>query len=266
MSEEQVKYKVEADDRPAPTVTAADVSAAIAKVDYHVLFGTTITICVLTLQNGFTITGQSACASPENFNQVIGQDYAYLDAKEKVWQYLGYELKTKLDLISKAVPLVEGSLIYHHGKPKTYVGTKVVHAIEMNRLDYCILRGWRVPADENPEDEGYLVQSTDGAEPNLKGFNGYVSWLTKTEFDRTYGDTKVVQESVPTTTFLQSRLFVERDELQEKTDKLNSFLKHTPATVLLTQEEEKLLNDQAKYMGIYLAILEKRIKLHTSKM
>ncbi len=94
MSEEQVKYQVEADDRPAPTVTAADVSAAIAKVDYHVLFGTTITICVLTLQNGFTITGQSACASLENFNQVIGQDYAYLDAKEKVWQYLGYELKT----------------------------------------------------------------------------------------------------------------------------------------------------------------------------
>ena len=55
-----------------------------------------LTFCVLTLRNGFTVTGESACASPENFNTEIGRKVARANAIAKVWPLLGYELKTKL--------------------------------------------------------------------------------------------------------------------------------------------------------------------------
>lgn len=55
-----------------------------------------LTICTLVLKNGFTVTGESACASPENFNAQIGQEIAFNNAKEKVWLLEGYLLKQKL--------------------------------------------------------------------------------------------------------------------------------------------------------------------------
>lgn len=55
-----------------------------------------LTICVLTLANGFTVLGQSACASPENFNAEIGARIARENAKSKVWELMGFELRSKL--------------------------------------------------------------------------------------------------------------------------------------------------------------------------
>ncbi len=55
-----------------------------------------LTFCVLVLKNGFTVTGESACASPENYNEKIGRELARKQAIGKVWPLLGYELKTKL--------------------------------------------------------------------------------------------------------------------------------------------------------------------------
>lgn len=55
-----------------------------------------LTICVLVLRNGFTVTGESACASPENFNSEIGRRIARENAVAKVWPLLGYALKEKL--------------------------------------------------------------------------------------------------------------------------------------------------------------------------
>ena len=56
----------------------------------------------------------------------------------------------------------------------------------MVRAEYNKLRGWKVPADENPEDEGYLVEYVDGGKPNMPGFDGYISWSPKDVFDRAY--------------------------------------------------------------------------------
>lgn len=56
----------------------------------------TLTFCVLILKNGFKVTGQSDCASPENFNAEIGQKIAYENAREKIWLLEGYLLKQKL--------------------------------------------------------------------------------------------------------------------------------------------------------------------------
>ena len=55
-----------------------------------------LTICVLVLKNGFTVTGESACASPENFDAEIGKKIAYENARNKIWQLEGYLLKEKL--------------------------------------------------------------------------------------------------------------------------------------------------------------------------
>lgn len=56
----------------------------------------TLTFCILILRNGFTVTGESACASPENFDPEIGKKIAYQNAREKIWQLEGYLLKEKL--------------------------------------------------------------------------------------------------------------------------------------------------------------------------
>lgn len=55
-----------------------------------------LTICVLTLRNGFTVTGESACASPENFDAEVGHKIARQAAVNKVWPLMGYELRSKL--------------------------------------------------------------------------------------------------------------------------------------------------------------------------
>lgn len=67
-----------------------------------------------------------------------------------------------------------------------YIGTKIVHATAMTRLAYNTLRGWTVPADENPQDPGYLVEYQDGGAPNVPGFAGYVSWSPKEQFEAAY--------------------------------------------------------------------------------
>jgi hypothetical protein len=55
-----------------------------------------LTFCVLVLRNGFTVTGESACASPENFDAELGREIAKRNAMTKIWPLLGYELRTKL--------------------------------------------------------------------------------------------------------------------------------------------------------------------------
>ena len=55
-----------------------------------------LTFCVLVLRNGFTVTGESACASPENFDAEIGKKVARQKAIEKIWPLMGYALRQKL--------------------------------------------------------------------------------------------------------------------------------------------------------------------------
>lgn len=55
-----------------------------------------LTFCVLVLRNGFTVTGESACASPENFDAEIGRKIARQNAVQKIWPLLGFRLRDKL--------------------------------------------------------------------------------------------------------------------------------------------------------------------------
>lgn len=60
-----------------------------------------LTFCVLILRNGFTVTGESACASPENFDAELGRKIARQNAVSKMWPLMGYELKERLHMRSK---------------------------------------------------------------------------------------------------------------------------------------------------------------------
>lgn len=64
--------------------------------DYHVFPGTTLTVCALRLRNGFVVTGESAAASPENFDQAIGRTIARDKARQKIWALEGYLLRERL--------------------------------------------------------------------------------------------------------------------------------------------------------------------------
>lgn len=57
-----------------------------------------LTFCVLVLRNGFTVTGESACASPENFDAELGRKIARRNAEAKIWPLMGYELRSKLSV------------------------------------------------------------------------------------------------------------------------------------------------------------------------
>ena len=69
-----------------------------------------LTFCVLVLENGFTVTGESACASPENFNEEIGRKIAYDNAIDKVWLLEGYLLKQNLHEQSQSQEMLKGFL------------------------------------------------------------------------------------------------------------------------------------------------------------
>ena len=112
----QIEQEIQDKGLIAPRVTPADIEAAISSEHYFTAeegiqgalaktrpdLGVEsptlalLTFCVLTLKNGFTVTGESACASPENFDAEVGRKIARQNAVAKIWPLLGYELRTQL--------------------------------------------------------------------------------------------------------------------------------------------------------------------------
>jgi len=80
----------------APRITPTDIENCIVDEKYHVFEGTTFTACLLTLRNGYNVIGESACASPENFDAELGRSLARSSAVNKIWALEGYLLKEKL--------------------------------------------------------------------------------------------------------------------------------------------------------------------------
>jgi len=79
-------------DRPYEKVTKDSIQAKITDTSYMVFPNTTVTLCNITLKNGFSVRGESACVDPRNFNMEIGQEIAQREAFAKLWQLEGYLL------------------------------------------------------------------------------------------------------------------------------------------------------------------------------
>lgn len=95
MNNQEVECAINRKGLTAPRISPSDINAVIESESYHKLTDV-LTVCVLTLKNGFTVTGESACASPENFDEEIGNGIALSNAKDKIWMLEGYLLKQKL--------------------------------------------------------------------------------------------------------------------------------------------------------------------------
>jgi hypothetical protein len=95
-TEAEVEAAVKAKGLKAPRVTPAMIDGTIAAEAYHVFPGTTLTVCALTLRNGFTVIGDSAAASPENFDEELGRRIARDKARSKIWALEGYLLRQRL--------------------------------------------------------------------------------------------------------------------------------------------------------------------------
>ena len=119
----EIEQEIQAKGLTAPRVTPADIEAEVVSERYFSAaegvigayadrggvhpVGVTpsqqehatlalLTFCVLVLRNGFTVTGESACASPENFDAEIGRKIARQNAVAKIWPLLGFRLRDKI--------------------------------------------------------------------------------------------------------------------------------------------------------------------------
>ena len=127
---DKIEQEIQAKGLTAPRVTPANLEANIVGEYYftaaqgvQAAFGEQdeltrltgahgelelLTFCVLVLKNGFTVTGESACASPENFDAKLGRKIARDNAINKVWPLMGYELKSALYHEEEKRKLVDG--------------------------------------------------------------------------------------------------------------------------------------------------------------
>lgn len=115
MNDQTIEAEIQAKGLTAPRITPADIEANIASEHYFTAeqgafaaFNpptggdvvppalSLLTFCVLVLRNGFTVTGESACVSPENFDAEIGRKIARQNAVQKVWPLMGYELQSHI--------------------------------------------------------------------------------------------------------------------------------------------------------------------------
>lgn len=94
--EEQVENMIVSAGKTAPRITPDDIDATIVAEQYYVFPETTLTVCALTLKNGYQVVGESACASPENFDSAIGRKIARENARGKIWSLEGYRLRSQL--------------------------------------------------------------------------------------------------------------------------------------------------------------------------
>lgn len=97
-SDASIEAEIVAKGLTAPRITPDMIDHKIHDCDYMVFPKTMMTVCCLTLENEFNVVGTSACASPENFDEQIGRQIAYRNAKQEIWALEGYLLKQKLYL------------------------------------------------------------------------------------------------------------------------------------------------------------------------
>jgi hypothetical protein len=96
MTEAEVENEIQAKGLNAPRLTPDHINSTIKYCEYWVVPNTTTTVCAMVLQNNFVVIGKSAAASKANFNEVIGKQVAYDDAREQIWNLEGYLLKQTL--------------------------------------------------------------------------------------------------------------------------------------------------------------------------
>lgn len=96
ISDDAIEREIQEKGLTAPRITPQQIQEAILDETYQHIQGTTVTVCVLQLRNGFTVTGHSACVSMENFDVELGKKIARQKAFDKCWELFGFQLASEL--------------------------------------------------------------------------------------------------------------------------------------------------------------------------
>lgn len=103
MNDAEIESRIDYLGLSGPRVTQKDVNDFISKRVFYRFPDTTLTICCLYLKNGYTVTGESACISTENYNEELGKSIAETNAIDKIWELLGFLMKHNLYLEKNSV-------------------------------------------------------------------------------------------------------------------------------------------------------------------
>lgn len=94
--DDQLEKELQEKGKTAPRITPDHVDSKIKSEAFYTFPDTTFTVCLLTLENGFSVHGVSAAASPENYDKEIGDRIARENARDEIWKLEAYLLREKL--------------------------------------------------------------------------------------------------------------------------------------------------------------------------
>ena len=186
--EQQIEEKIQAKGLTAPRMTPEMIDGLIdwdIGIHYHVFNGG-FTVAALTLKNGYTVTGESAAASPENYNKEIGEEIAFANARNKIWGLAGYNLKQTLYDFQDQADI---------SSPAGLCNTAAQLAHEVNRV-WCAMTGdlsqpsWQDAPDWQKQSALNGVQfHLDN--PEAGDSSSHVSWMSEKLADGwVYGEVK----------------------------------------------------------------------------
>lgn len=96
MNANEIEKKVKDKKLTGKRISVEDIESVIVKEEYHVFPDSQMTVCCMTLKNGFNTIGESACVDPENFNKELGEEIARSKAFNAIWQLEAYLLRQKM--------------------------------------------------------------------------------------------------------------------------------------------------------------------------
>jgi len=184
-NENEIEEQIQAKGLTAPRMTPEMIDSLIDNVEYKV-FNNCFTVAAITLRNGYVVTGESAAASPENYDEDICEEIAFNNARSKIWGLAGYNLKQILHDYKEQADM---------SSPAQLCNTAAMMAHEVNRV-WCAMTG-DFSQPSWPDAPDWQQQSAlNGVQfhlenPDAGDSASHVSWMVeKLEDGWTYGEVK----------------------------------------------------------------------------
>ena len=158
-------------------VTREHLGMRIASADYVVMPDGRTTVCQLTMQNGFTIRGESSCVSAENFNKELGEKYAYEKAFDNAWAFEGYLLA---ELRHREARGDENQHREEQEKVRREVLLELMDMFKVSDVDALLRRARTLSSMVPTGSFGWAIEQLKmGRRVAREGWNGKSMWLMK---------------------------------------------------------------------------------------
>lgn len=224
-----------------PRVTYVDVQQHIKEYSFE--HRDLLTLCHMKLTNGYEITGESACAVPGNWKKDVGERLALENATNKVWGLLGFELKTNVALVQNLIDELDCPAPGY----KSYVTQEAVWAHPMTRGAYNEYRGWTLPDDEDPEDDGFIIRR-----------DGHNTWMPAEVFESKFKQIDLFGEGSIGGPTWEDRLEEEIAQNKARVEKLLAFMDN-PIFKAMEQSQRDLMKQQLDLMQALHGVLTARV-------